>query len=415
MTRDTEGHREYKLTYRVVCSSVLDGPAIALTAPGLPIPGSLWVVGNDVDLWAYCKQNVTITPVLDNEPNDRFDLEFTFGTKTDEKRCKDQQYDDPLLEPAQVSGTFIKYQEEATHDRHGGAITNSAHEQLRGPQIEFDKNRAQIKIQQNVATPTQGYILPYQMLDTLNDAPLWGFPRRCIKLSAAPWERKFHGQCYAYYQRTLEFDTHVVIDPTTGEVTSGFDRELLDEGSKVLNGHWSTSGVWVLDNISGAAPDPNNPSHFQRFKDRKGENSRVILNGYGVPAETLVSLGDLYISIAGSNLGNDLSNTAKWIPLAGGTTPTTWDELVNYVRGNLVIAPDSNTYVCLAAHLDDQPPSAGIWQSVTGITLAGDYSAATTYASGEVVTDTTQTGAGSIHVEKYNESNFVLLGVPTVF
>lgn len=46
-----------------------------------------------------------------------------------------------------------------------------------------------------------------------------------------------------------------------------------------------TSGTgWILDNINGSPPNPYNPQHFIRYKDRNGECTRVILDGQGQPA-----------------------------------------------------------------------------------------------------------------------------------
>jgi hypothetical protein len=60
---------------------------------------------------------------------------------------------------------------------------------------------------------------------------------------------------------------------------------VLDEGTKALNGKWNYStGVWDLLPVRpGVNPDPQNPSHFIRFKDRNGENAKVILDGEGRP------------------------------------------------------------------------------------------------------------------------------------
>lgn len=68
-------------------------------------------------------------------------------------------------------------------------------------------------------------------------------------------------------------------------VYSGWDRDLLDEGTKVLNGRWSANGNYIVVDIGGAAPDPDNPAHFIRFQDRNGNTGRVLLNGAGLPAE----------------------------------------------------------------------------------------------------------------------------------
>jgi hypothetical protein len=67
------------------------------------------------------------------------------------------------------------------------------------------------------------------MIDTVNMFPLWGLPPRCIKLSNAPWEKKFWGLCEQYYTLTLEFELR----------SDTFDKDLNDIGTKVLNGHWN--------------------------------------------------------------------------------------------------------------------------------------------------------------------------------
>jgi len=236
-------------------------------------------------------------------------------------------------------------------------IKSSSHEQIRGRQVEFDNNKPSVTIRQNVAA--LGLSTFSQMVDTVNSVPMWGLGTRRIKLSNAPWERKYYGRCHVYYTRTFEFD----IDYKT------FDRDAVDEGTKVLHGHWggvsgtgltvsitvnanggistativnpgsgyprsttvqlsiddslsgsgqgsggvlqaktNSSGVvtsvlvvnvgtaysagtvatasnvmWVLDDINGDSPDPENPQHFDRYKDRNGENTRAILDGAGCP------------------------------------------------------------------------------------------------------------------------------------
>ena len=157
----------------------------------------------------------------------------------------------------------------------------SSWEQLRGPAVEFDRNRLQIVIQQNVGSAYQGYQLPKSMMDTLNMYPLWGFNPRQVKLSSFKFDRKLYGSCFVYYPRTLTFDIR----------DNGFDGNILDEGTKVLSGHWNTAGHWVLDKINGQDPDPMDPSHFIRFQDRNGNTSRVILNGRGLPATAMIGTG----------------------------------------------------------------------------------------------------------------------------
>jgi hypothetical protein len=237
------------------------------------------------------------------KPTKIFNVTVPFSNKP-QNRCQDFKVEDPLLEPQKISGGFNRFTEEATKDRYGYPILNSAHEQVRGPQVEFDNNRPVVKIEQNVANLQLDLLTV--MIDTVNGYYLWGFPPRSIKLSGVSWERKFYGNCSVYYTRQLEFElaglqdaglTGTGSDPEPIQsVYKTWDRELLDEGTKVLKGHWKRNGNWVLDKIDGAYPDPSNPTHFIRFKDRNGENTRVILNGAGLPAGVRVGSGSGSIS-----------------------------------------------------------------------------------------------------------------------
>jgi len=303
LKRDRDGHREYTIVHIVrvpeAAPGSAEGPATVLQTPGLPLPGSTWDFDNDLDVFAYCKPDaeVSILEEREGDPAILYKVEQTFSTRPD-KRCQDTQIEDPLLEPPRVRGGFIKYTVEATHDRNGDPILNSAHEVVRGPGVEFDKNRHSISIEQNVAS-WQDVVDATKLIDCLNDNVLWGFPSRCVKLSNVSWEKRFFGSCSVYFSRVLEFDVSTRTDPDTNDVVSGFDRELLDEGTKVLKGRWSeTTGNWVLTKIPNAVgvlvdPDPDNPTHFQRAKDRNDENCRMPLDGHGLPAETVVGTGSV--------------------------------------------------------------------------------------------------------------------------
>lgn len=356
-SRDDEGYREFTVRHIVKTTNKADGPYMVMFAAGLPAIGSVWNFGNDLDVWAFCYpyMKVDLHQHKEGDPHYWWAVDQKFSTKP-LSRCQDTQVEDPLLEPQQVSGNFGKYTIEAVYDRFGSLIKSSSHEQIRGRQVEFDNNKPSVTIRQNVAS--LGLSTFAQMIDTVNDGPMWGLSERMVKLSNAPWERKVFGQCRYYYTRTFDFD----IDYKT------FDRRALDEGTKALNGHWTTSATsgsgmtvnitsvsttgaitgvatvtggtdypasttfqiavtggggtlgvvtastnssgvvtgvtlsaggsgysvtgiastatgtgWVLDNIFGVTPNPDNPQHFTRYKDRNGENTRAILNGRGTP------------------------------------------------------------------------------------------------------------------------------------
>src|SRR5690606_22693106 len=99
-------------------------------------------------------------------------------------------------------------------DRYGNPIKSSSHEQFRGSNVEFDANRPTVWVDQNVSS--LGLATFASMIDCVNDRPLWGLPKRRIKLSNVTWERKMYGTCRFYYTRKLEFDIRY----------DGFDRRL---------------------------------------------------------------------------------------------------------------------------------------------------------------------------------------------
>ena len=280
MRRTKDGHREYTLKARVeTLRSPYHGPMAALYAPGLPVPGSVWNFGEyENDIYAFCTHEVQIDQVMsDGEVNNYFDLTYTFSTSPQET-CYLDWTDDPVLRPDKLSGNFVRYTEEAVNDRFGEPILSSSWERITGPKVEFDANRPQIHIENWSATLDLATLCEY--IDGVNDYSLWGFPPRSIKFSACSWRQLYRANCVCVYHRVLEFD----INPNT------FDREILDEGTKVLHGEWDrASGTWKVKPLGVTAggelimPDRTNPSHFVRYVDPNSNVTRVILNGQGVP------------------------------------------------------------------------------------------------------------------------------------
>lgn len=321
--RDEEGHREYTVTYNIKMTGASWGPAAAMTASGLPTPGSYWnmtrsgvVMGGeqDIDVYAWCTDylRVYLAPKTKEGTNSKLwcaDLKFSTRGGT---RCRTTTIQDPLLEPAKISGSFVKYTIEATQDRFGQLLKSSSHEMLKGPLVEFDANRPTVRIEQNVGDLQLDLLS--QMVDHVNDATLWGLGERKIKLSNAWWERKLYGVCNFYFTRGFEFD----IDFNT------FDRYVPDEGTKVLAGDWRDeeggtgtvgSDAWQLRLINGDIPDKNNPTHFNRFKDRNGENIRALLDGNGLPANTHIIPGTGLASV-GTASGDVYMHHVEYYPEA---------------------------------------------------------------------------------------------------
>lgn len=286
-SRDKEGHRTYKVTHRVQTDAPgRDGPAQILQTAGLPQPGDEWQFDNDADIWAFCTPEADIEAEDKERPSTWWRVTQTFTTKPpaeDKRRCNTTKIEDPLLEPQKISGSFEKEKIEGLTDVDGIPITSSSWEPLRGPQNEWDELHPKVCIEQNVADlelPLVTALL--QRGGAVNDAPLWGCPAGTIRLVSFEWERKFYGSCYVYFTRKFEFE--IKFDT--------WERDILDEGAKVLNGHWDdATGNWVNDDVGGVPPDPANPTHFKRFTDREGNPMRAVLNGAGNPADVTIGTG----------------------------------------------------------------------------------------------------------------------------
>lgn len=430
---DAEGHRTYRITYLVESDSTSDGLSQAYNCPGLPESGSSYEILDDFDVWAWCREDTTINEVVPDDKPRHWLVEKVFSTKPpDEKqtRCNDNQIEDPLLEPVKLSGDFTRFTQEETHDRFNHPIQNSSHEQIRGQNAEFDRSRPVVDIDMNVADLQIALLSTLQ--DYVNDGPMWGFPARCIKLSASPWERKFWGSCYYYFTRKLKFEINARQDTDASgnlvwnadgspSIVSGWDRDILDEGDKVLGGpnaHWGvtangeTEGVWYPGQIAGADPDPTNPAHFVRAIDQKGNPTHVILDGAGkpvqVPADSLYHTSKATVAVGGSGAAGNGYIVGDVLTVVGGTNTqaatyrvTSVDAVAGLSSGKVktVSVINQGKYTVKPANNVATTSSTG-----TGCTLTLTWN-----------TPGQATNPGFIHVEKYPEANFLLLGIPPVF
>jgi hypothetical protein len=359
---DEMTYRNYSATFMVKTTDPMDGPGVVSLTPGLPQMGAPYQLGNDTDQWAFCYPNMKISIAQEKkgDKNRFWEVEMKFSTKP-LNLCLTVPITDPLLQPQEASGSFVKYTKPGFYDRFGNPITSSSFELFQGPQNEWDGNRPTVKLSQNVSSLDLALFGSY--LDCLNQFPIWGVPARCVKLSSATWQRKAYGICSFYYTREFEFDIN----------TETFDRTIVDHGTKVLHGHWGTSGTgatlnvvinssgnittasvgangsgytkgatitinvvggnndalvqvkvdstgkvasvvkvlsggtgypissspsglatkgvdWILDKINGQLPDPTNPTHFDRYKDRQGELATVLLDGGGLPSGVSVGV-----------------------------------------------------------------------------------------------------------------------------
>ena len=267
---EDDGHRYYSITWEVI-SLFTDGPQTVFASAGLPTIGSPWTFGNDNDLYALCQPTMRCRPMVTKEPNHYWEVEQTFSTKP-LNRCFTGSVETPLTEPQRVSGSFIHLTKKWEKDREGKLILSSSHEPIF---IEKRCSNPTVRIEQNVLDLDLEIVAP--MINTLNDATLWGLSARKILLSDFSWEQAWYDQCSPYYVRRFEFEIKY----------EGWDEaELADTGLKVLNGRWVRDEDGKLEWVTYAftSEEKENPANFVRWLDANGQPMpRSLLNGAGEP------------------------------------------------------------------------------------------------------------------------------------
>lgn len=422
---DSEGFTEYRIVYKVQVQYG-DGPATARNCPGLPVVGSFWSYGNEVDVFAYRMPDVDVRihDEKEGEWGQWYLVAHRYSTKSMGNRCLDQNIDEPLLAPPEISGNFQKYHEEITRDRFGNQLVTSSHEQIRGAQVEFDRNRFQLRIVQNV--PTSQIDILAAMDNTLNTYPLWGMPARTIKLSVTGITPQYRGRCQVYYKRELDFEVRA----------DGFDRTVRDEGTKFLNGKWNeTTRNFELIDINGDLPNPSNPAHFIRAVDFYGNPTRVYLDGSGKP----------YVPADHGVLQTDCDTCPDGVPFYwtvygyDRTNPKKFNILEYDGECNWSSSPDQSALTFtlfrgalgwnLSANFDDP----ALWSAVDpDVNLPGEPKwkcsgsnimkrVGNRLGGGDVTSNLVRVvpgkpdfGIPSIFIQNYNESDFLILGIPVV-
>jgi hypothetical protein len=199
---DGEGQREYSVTWQVQTTSADDGPDIALTCPGLPVPGSHFAVSNSTDPWAFYQRKGSARLHDRMKSAKLWDVTINYSTRP-ARRCMDSSVQDPLLEPARVSGGFNKFTRRAVKDTSGNALVTTANEPFTSG-IEIDDNRPTVRLEMNVAWVNLTFVSSY--VDTVNNATWWSCAARTIKCSEFNWERVLYGTCRFYYRVQFTFE-----------------------------------------------------------------------------------------------------------------------------------------------------------------------------------------------------------------
>lgn len=243
--RDAEGHRTWNVVCRVraTAGTWIIGPAEVLATPGLPIPGQSWAsyTGDTAEplAWFLPESPVEMLPGESEGARCLYaDVTFTASTKpppSDKQRCQDTQIENPLLEPEKITVNYSNTTEEASFDNNHDPILTSSKERVRGPQVEFDVGRWAVQVTRNVWPLNLSVRAP--LANTVNDAAMWGVPARCIRFVPGPMVRNLYGQCLYYWTITDNYEIWVTLDED-GNPESGWDRSVMDEGTKTFRGSW---------------------------------------------------------------------------------------------------------------------------------------------------------------------------------
>ena len=219
---DDQGFRTYMASYKVETDDYDDGPETVGQSSLIPQIGDAWTFGNDNDTWVWCTPYLKLEPLgRKDEKTKHWKAEVKFTNKPN-NRNPGQSNGNPLLEPQKIKGTFTNGTTKTWTDRTGAFVQTTSFEPI---QTEIDQALASVVITQNVSSLGLSTFSP--MVNTVNSTTLWGMPARTIKLSNAPWERKYYISGSKYYQRTFEFE----VNPNT------FDRaDIPNKGKNMING-----------------------------------------------------------------------------------------------------------------------------------------------------------------------------------
>jgi hypothetical protein len=442
---DEYGYRDYSIVFEVISDDPADGPQTVLNCPGLPTVGSTWLFGNDDDIYVYAKLVQEATPRVKDEACLIWDVSFSYSSRPDLQKCETLQFTDPLLQCPKISGHSTKRTIEATLDIGNHPIVNSAFEQIRGPNNEWDNARTGVRVELN--TNSTGVLQAIQFLDYVNIAPLWGYDARCIKLSTVTWEKKYYGACSVYFSLIMEFDIanfEPGLSPLTpspnGIPPGSWDRLVQDEGTKVLNGHYNReTGTYQLLPVGGIPNPTNSPeltavipggsladgTYYYKYTavDALGKETQagppisVTISGGGGAGAVSMFL-TLVPGAASYNIYGRPSTIGGTYDLLGSTetgmaTPFFFDDGSGAIGGP---PPSTNMTLVQPNPLNPQhfiqykDPNNNVCKvMLNGAGLPADVFTNTGSSTGTI------TGPGHILVQYYLDGDFTLLGVPTSF
>ena len=246
---DDEGHGDYTLTWGVETTSALDGPDVALSASGLPIPGaSLSALGGNA--WAFFNRKGSAKLKKVDASRKYWDVSTVFTTRP-ARRCTTDAVEDPLLEPPRVKGTFAQTVQELLYDNTGAPLVNASQQRYTGAIVQDTVSTPIVELEMNCSFIDLSWLANYA--DSYNsNAGQWGMPTRSIKCTTGPWERVLYGTCYFYFIVRFTFELRL----------PNWDIVVPNEGTRVK--------------VPGTSP-----ARYVQYKDEREENGITFLDASG--------------------------------------------------------------------------------------------------------------------------------------
>ena len=457
LERDERFHRIYKVSHRVevdnftnvggtqsLALGVPEGPFSVLSVDGLPAPGDAYTFEEINDDWVYCLPNIRVYPDPQQKPGPKrvYIVEQQFTSRAIERRIQ-QEREHPLEEHDIFSFGTGSFTEEATHDRFGHRIQYSSLEAIRGPQNEWDMGRTSIDVEHVQSTLDLEQVGSF--MNCVNDAPIWTAPTRCLKLSRCTIKQLFW-KFDTFYKYNYGFDLWIRQDSPEDFASSGWDRTVLDEGTKVLRGDWlnlGTAAVPVWTWVLRGNPNPNNPADFVRFMDTNFNLTRVVLDGAGRPySPTLGSTTTAcaqcptgaplvweasnawptdYSSFDGTSLSH--SSSCTWqntlpnpqeVNNGQGTVIVTLEYVIATALWQLSVVGlrDADNFVLPTQYWRTSPSS---WNCNATNQMAGSSFNSTAVPTTATVTPATAGQPGAVNIQKYPSANFLDLNLNQSF
>lgn len=233
---DETFRRQYTSVFEVITDDVTDGPALALTANGIPEFASAYVWFNTTDDWAFCDGATAALKSYD-ETRKLWTVTVSHsspkseGESSSNSRDNSNRPENPTLEPIQISGSFVQFQKAIEKDIHGDPIETTAYEPF-VPALEIDDCRDTLII--SVNTPKINLLRRAQFKNALNKEPRWGLPKHCWKLAQWRYSKRYYGKSNSYIHNEFEF--HANVDENKAGDVIGWKREVLNQGYRELHG-----------------------------------------------------------------------------------------------------------------------------------------------------------------------------------